>query len=137
MTMAAPWSHFELDDNHLQVCLDGVPVFTIIRSDSPGMRWEVRGIGTETVIDVDQYRNDIFCRIESGRLKPDYEAYVHQRWPSLPTSQARSLVTYLSTNWLFSSIGSDGEFDVLRAEWPDIPDDVFIGADTLFKPKDA
>lgn len=37
----------------------------------------------------------------------------------------------------FLRLWLDGEFDVLRAEWPDIPDDVFIGADTLFKPKDA
>lgn len=26
-----------------------------------------------------------------------------------------------------------GDFDVLRNEWPDVPDSVFIGADSTFK----
>ncbi|MHB0818513.1 hypothetical protein ACYCFK_09555 [Stutzerimonas stutzeri] len=28
-----------------------------------------------------------------------------------------------------------GDFDVLRREWENVPDEVFIGADPLFKPK--
>jgi len=30
---------------------------------------------------------------------------------------------------------NEGEFDVLRRNWEDIPDEVFIGVDPLFKPK--
>lgn len=29
-----------------------------------------------------------------------------------------------------------GEFDVIRNEWPNVPDEVFIGADPLFQPKE-
>ncbi|WP_313026676.1 hypothetical protein [Pseudomonas lopnurensis] len=29
----------------------------------------------------------------------------------------------------------EGNFEVLRSEWPNVPDEVFIGADPLFKPK--
>ena len=29
----------------------------------------------------------------------------------------------------------EGDFDALREEWDDVPDDVFIGADPKFKPK--
>lgn len=32
-------------------------------------------------------------------------------------------------NWL------QGDFDVLRREWDNVPDEVFIGADPLLKPK--
>lgn len=30
---------------------------------------------------------------------------------------------------------NEGNFDALRNEWEDVPDEVFIGADPLFKPK--
>lgn len=32
---------------------------------------------------------------------------------------------------------NQGDFDVLRREWPDVPDEVFIGADPLFVPAKA
>ena len=36
----------------------------------------------------------------------------------------------------FLRLWFEGEFDILRNEWDYIPDEVFIGADTLFVPKD-
>lgn len=35
----------------------------------------------------------------------------------------------------FLQLWNVGEFDTIRAEWPDAPDEIFIGADPLFKPK--
>lgn len=29
-----------------------------------------------------------------------------------------------------------GEFEAIRNEWPNVPDEVFIGADPLFQPKE-
>lgn len=37
----------------------------------------------------------------------------------------------------FLGYWNEGEFDVLRRNWEDIPDAVFIGADPLFKPSKA
>ncbi|GAB7258988.1 hypothetical protein [Dickeya ananatis] len=34
---------------------------------------------------------------------------------------------------MFLSYWNEGEFDILREEWPEIPDEVFIGADPLFQ----
>ncbi|MGI2023788.1 hypothetical protein [Shewanella glacialipiscicola] len=33
----------------------------------------------------------------------------------------------------FLQLWNEGEFDVLRLEWPDAPEDVYIGADPLYK----
>ena len=30
---------------------------------------------------------------------------------------------------------NEGEFDAIRNEWPDAPEEVFIGADPLYKPR--
>ena len=35
----------------------------------------------------------------------------------------------------FLRLWNEGEFDVLRREWPDAPDETYIGADPLFKPE--
>lgn len=35
----------------------------------------------------------------------------------------------------FLRLWNEGDFDAIRDEWEDVPDDVFIGADPLFKPK--
>lgn len=35
---------------------------------------------------------------------------------------------------LFLRYWNEGEFDVIRSEWPDAPEDVFIGADPLYVP---
>lgn len=34
----------------------------------------------------------------------------------------------------FLSMWNEGEFETIRRAWPDCPDEVFIGADPLFKP---
>ena len=34
---------------------------------------------------------------------------------------------------MFLRYWNEGEFDILREEWGDIPDEVFIGADPLFQ----
>ncbi|MOA41460.1 hypothetical protein D3C78_1634220 [compost metagenome] len=34
----------------------------------------------------------------------------------------------------FLRLWNEGEFDVIRREWPDAPAEVFIGADPLYKP---
>lgn len=35
---------------------------------------------------------------------------------------------------IFLRLWHEGEFDVIRAEWENVPDEVFIGADPLFQP---
>lgn len=43
---------------------------------------------------------------------------------------------YVADNQLkFLELWSEGEFETLRENWDDIPDEVFIGADTQFVPK--
>jgi hypothetical protein len=34
----------------------------------------------------------------------------------------------------FLHLWNEGDFDVIRREWPDAPEEVFIGADPLYKP---
>lgn len=36
----------------------------------------------------------------------------------------------------FLNCWNEGEFDIIRDEWDDVPDEVFIGADSLFEPED-
>lgn len=33
----------------------------------------------------------------------------------------------------FLRLWNEGEFDILREEWPDAPEDVYIGADPLYE----
>ncbi len=35
----------------------------------------------------------------------------------------------------FLRLWNEGEFDIIRREWDDVPDEVFIGADPLWKKK--
>lgn len=35
---------------------------------------------------------------------------------------------------IFLQLWNDGEFDVIRAEWENVPDEVFVGADPLLQP---
>lgn len=34
----------------------------------------------------------------------------------------------------FLRLWNQGDFDVLRSEWPEAPEDIYIGADPLHKP---
>ncbi|WP_409302815.1 hypothetical protein [Pseudomonas sp. KCJK8993] len=38
---------------------------------------------------------------------------------------------------IFLRLWNEGEFDVIRTEWENVPDEVFIGADPLFQPTAA
>lgn len=35
---------------------------------------------------------------------------------------------------IFLQLWHEGDFDTIRAEWENVPDAVFIGADSLFQP---
>lgn len=37
---------------------------------------------------------------------------------------------------LFLRYWNEGEFDVLRREWPEAPEEVYIGADPLYQPEE-
>ena len=36
---------------------------------------------------------------------------------------------------IFLRLWNEGEFDVLRAEWPEAPEEIYNGAELLYKPK--
>ena len=51
---------------------------------------------------------------------------------------AVAAITYALSNddpIAFLRCWNEGNFDALRNEWENVPDEVFIGADPLFKPK--
>lgn len=56
-----------------------------------------------------------------------------------PNNPALAAIQYvLETNdepVAFLECWNEGDFDALREEWDNVPDEVFIGADTQFKPK--
>jgi hypothetical protein len=69
--MMTPWSNHEESNSRITVRKDGVLAFTLDRErigDHLG-NWEVRRPDSDEVIFKDKYRNDIFCGIESGRIK--------------------------------------------------------------------
>lgn len=35
----------------------------------------------------------------------------------------------------FLRLWNEGDFDSLREEWPEAPEEIYIGADPLYKPK--
>ncbi|PBV09307.1 hypothetical protein CJU35_05495 [Pseudomonas aeruginosa] len=68
MPMLLPWSDHEQADGSIEVRCDGTPKFSMVRPDGAGV-WELRRVGEEEVFERDQYRNDLFCAIQSGRIK--------------------------------------------------------------------
>lgn len=68
MPMLSPWSDHEQPDGSIEVRLNGELRFTLRRS-AGGAMWELRRAGESSVIGRDQYRNDLFCGIESGRFE--------------------------------------------------------------------
>jgi hypothetical protein len=66
--MLLPWSDQDQADGSIEVRCDGIPKFSMARAGGVGV-WELRRVGEEEVIERDQYRNDLFCAIESGRIK--------------------------------------------------------------------
>lgn len=68
MPMLAPWSNHDNPDGSIEIRLEGVPRFTLVWVQRLG-QWELRRIGESEVLDRDQYRNDLFSAIQSGRIK--------------------------------------------------------------------
>lgn len=68
MPLMLPWSDHEQADGSIEVRCGGIPKFSMLRAGDFGM-WELRRVGEEEVIERDQYRNDLFSGIQSGRIK--------------------------------------------------------------------
>lgn len=68
MPMPAPWSDHEQPDGSIEVRREGETFFTLSWVQALG-QWELRRAGESKVIERDQYRNDLFSGIQSGRIK--------------------------------------------------------------------
>ena len=69
MPMREPWTDEELEDGSILISLKGEPRFTLKRPAEGPLYWEVRRIDEVDPIATDQYRNDLFSGIQSGRIK--------------------------------------------------------------------
>ncbi|ORL62549.1 hypothetical protein B7H20_00460 [Pseudomonas aeruginosa] len=67
MPMLAPWSDHEQPDGSIQVRFNDQHRFTLNWVQERG-QWELRRTGQDEVIETDQYRNDLFSAIQSGRI---------------------------------------------------------------------
>lgn len=70
MPMLAPWSDHEQPDGSIQVRFNDQHRFTLNWVQERG-QWELRRTGQDEVIETDQYRNDLFSAIQSGRIDLD------------------------------------------------------------------
>ncbi|BAW26620.1 hypothetical protein ACVXHM_17020 [Pseudomonas aeruginosa] len=68
MPMLEPWSDHEQPDGSIEVKREGELRFTLTWVQAYG-QWELRRNGESEVIERDQYRNDLFSAIQSGRIK--------------------------------------------------------------------
>ncbi len=68
MPMLEPWSDHEQPDGSIEVKREGELRFTLTWVQAYG-QWELRQNGESEVIERDQYRNDLFSAIQSGRIK--------------------------------------------------------------------
>ena len=68
MPMLEPWSDLEKPDGSIEVWREGELLFTLAWVQAIG-QWELRRAGESEVIERDQYRNDLFSAIQSGRIK--------------------------------------------------------------------
>jgi hypothetical protein len=66
--MLEPWSDHEQPDGSIEVKREGELRFTLTWVQAYG-QWELRRNGESEVIERDQYRNDLFSAIQSGRIK--------------------------------------------------------------------
>lgn len=67
----------------------------------------------------------------------DADTRWNRREPS--NDPALALIAYMVENpyddpMLLLRLWNEGDFDAIRKEWPSVPDEVFIGADPLFRP---
>lgn len=61
-----------------------------------------------------------------------------EEWQDVdPASAAIAFALQNEEPMEFLRLWNEGSFDDIRREWPDAPDDVFIGADPLFQPAEA
>jgi hypothetical protein len=68
MPMLEPWSDHEQPDGSIEVRRAGELHFTLTWVQAYS-QWELRRNGESEVIERDQYRNDLFSAIQSGRIK--------------------------------------------------------------------
>ena len=68
MPMMLPWSSHDQPDGSIEVRREGELHFTLVWVKAIG-QWELRRAGESEVIERDQYRNDLFSAIQSGRIK--------------------------------------------------------------------
>lgn len=68
MPMHEPWSDHDQPDGSIEVRREGELRFTLAWVQALG-QWELRRVGESEVIERDQYRNDLFSAIQSGRIK--------------------------------------------------------------------
>lgn len=78
-------------------------------------------------------------------LEPGTELYASPHVSSNDCNAAMAAIAYVLNSRTedpldplqFLRLWNEGEFDVLRREWPDAPDEIYIGADPLFKPEES
>lgn len=63
-------------------------------------------------------------KLEAAEFKPDYRASVEAIKFALSIDDGMDWLGY----W------NEGEFEICRREWPEAPDECYIGADPFFKP---
>ncbi len=68
MPMLEPWSNHDQPDGSIEVRREGVLQYNLVWAQAFGP-WELRRAGEAEVIERDQYRNDLFSAIQSGRIK--------------------------------------------------------------------
>ena len=74
---------------------------------------------------------------EAQMNKADLTAAPHEEDEYLdidPASAAIAFALQTEEPMEFLRCWNEGDFEAVRREWPDAPDDVFIGADPLFQP---
>lgn len=75
----------------------------------------------------DQTLSRVLAAVEQQQSNPTLAALKYAMESCDGSSDAMDFLNYWYT----------GEFEILRKNWNDIPDEVFIGADTQFVPKEA
>ncbi len=68
MPMFTPWSVHEQPNRSIEVRCEDEVCFILNWVQALG-QWELRRAGESKIIERDQYRNDLFSGIQSGRIK--------------------------------------------------------------------
>jgi hypothetical protein len=161
LTLLEDW-HFELPDEYLNHRMIAIlkaapPARDIVRNAT----WRaILPVGTELVIrtiDVRQAQNGFEKIAFSAKIgkNPSTRFFVRGACANKivasaegveevkPNNAAVAAIVYALNNCdddhdaaVFLRLWNEGDFNALRKEWPDIPAEVFIGADPLYKPSD-